>query len=252
MPAIQPESGMSERGRFVDGFRRDGFGIIRGALGAADVDHLQQILLKMLADASGAANSLEVHLPRIIEMYPDVVVPLATAPPLLATLTDIFGTVPHLAGSYGHVKPAGTGAHTRVHSDVAHLRGVPHGDSTLMVKVMYALTLTAQGSGATFVHPGTHRSPSGPEQHESSDGVYLHLDPGDLQIFHANIQHTATPNTGSTPRLSLWCVYAQPWMRVFPGHEHGEALLSTLRPKIEAYPALADVFGLSNPYSSRQ
>jgi ectoine hydroxylase-related dioxygenase (phytanoyl-CoA dioxygenase family) len=155
--------------------------------------------------------------------------------------------------SYGHVKPAHTSAHTGVHSDVAHLRGVPHHASTLMVKVMYALTKVGPQSGATLIYPGTHRLPAAEQADpEGMDGIHILLEPGDVQIFHANLLHTATANPTDQARLSVWFVYAQPWMRAFPGHEHTSEFLDALSPRIESEPALATVFGLPNPYATRR
>jgi hypothetical protein len=239
--------------QFADTVRRDGFGIVRGALDVRAAARMREMLDRLLPEARHPSSDLlEVHLPHIVEKHPDFV-DLAIAPPLIRVLTELFGTVPHLVGSYGHIKPARTTAHTSVHSDVAHLRGVPHYASTLMVKIMYALTPTGSGSGATLVYPGTHRAMAGGQLLlEGREGVHLQLDPGDLQVFHANIQHTATPNVSDSPRLSLWFVYAQPWMRVFPGHEYSETFLGMLHQRIVSNPVLAGVFGLSNPYSTLQ
>ena len=53
----------------------------------------------------------------------------------------------------------------------------------------------------------------------------MQLDAGDLLLFHANIKHSATANIGTRARLSMWSVYALPWMRVFTGYEFDAAYL---------------------------
>jgi hypothetical protein len=166
----------------------------------------------------------------------------------LQLLDSIFGTAPRLISSYGHEKAAGTASHTGVHSDVAHLPGVPHHLSTLMVKVMYPLTPVGPSDGATVVYPGTHRLPQG--QPADSAAHQVLLDAGDLLLFHANIKHSATANTGTRVRLSMWCVYALPWMRVFTGYELGAAFLDERRTRSAGEPHLADLYGLSDPYAT--
>jgi hypothetical protein len=246
---IQPANAINQ---FAVAFRRSGFGVVRGALDAGRVQEMRMLLRHALcAQRNIAEDPLEVQLPRIVEVRPEFLA-LATAPPLITMLTELFGTVPHLVASYGHSKPARTSAHTGVHSDIVHLHGVPHHDSTVMVKVMYALTPVGPGSGATLVYPGSHRLPAaeqtcrGPKR-----ALALLLEPGDVQIFHANLLHTATANPSPLPRLSLWFVYAQPWMRVFPGHEYTTAFLATMGSRLESDPVLASVFGLPDPYSTR-
>ena len=242
------------RAPFAAAFRRDGFGVVRGAVDAREAVTLRTALHELLAGVppQSSPDPLEIHVPHLVEKHPGFAA-LATAPPLLSTLAGLFDSMPQLVASYGHVKPAHTSAHTGVHSDIAHLQGVPHHESMLMVKVMYALTPVGPESGATFIYPGTHRLPA-PQQvrRTDEDGVHILLAAGDAQLFHANLLHTATANASGNPRLSVWFVYAQPWMRAFPGHEFSGAFLDALRPQLRAEPALAAVFGLSNPYSTRR
>lgn len=154
-----------------------------------------------------------MEVPRIVERHEDFAA-VATSRPLVATLTGIFGLVPQLVCSYGHEKPPHTRTHTVSHSDVAHLPGVPHHLSLLMVKAMYALTAVRVGSGGTVICPGSHREPS--------------------------------PDA----RLSLWFVYALPWMRVFPGYEYSEDFLKALQPRLASESCLSWIYGLRDPYAT--
>jgi hypothetical protein len=241
-----PVIARSELGEFVDRFHDDGYGIIRGAVPQDAVPGLRSRLLQLLGpiQSGPGAPPPQRLLPRLVELDP-MFTDLAVSPPLVATLTEVFGTVPHLVCTYGHEKPAGTAAHTGPHSDVAHLPGVPHHLSLLMVKAMVALTPVAAGGGATSVYPGTHQGA------ESGQGQAVELEPGDMVIFHANIRHTATANTAAVPRLSLWFTYTQPWMRVFPGYEFSAGFLRTLAPLLETRPGLRAMFGLTDPYATQ-
>src|SRR5262249_9419163 len=149
------------------------------------VEDLRTCLEQMLDDrAAGKPAPLQRIVPRIIERN-ESFAGLATSRPLVAILMEIFGVVPHLVCSYGHEKPARTDAHTRPHSDVAHLPGVPHHLSLLMVKAMFALTAVTTGSGGTMIFPRSHRQPPGADS-QDGPGHYVALEPGDLLLFHAN------------------------------------------------------------------
>lgn len=237
---------------FTRDFHEAGFGVIRQAVPPGGADQLRGCLVPLLGNGTAdGPSALQRVVPRIVERDP-MFADLATSPPLVATVTALFnGVVPHLVCSYGHEKPAKTDAHTRPHSDVVHLPGVPHHLSLLMVKAMYALTPVTLGSGATMVHPGSHRQDgAGGDRAAWPPGHYVFLDPGDLLLFHANICHTATDNTSNAARLSLWMVFALPWMRVFPGYEYDPAFLAGIRPRLAAEPHLAAIYGLSDPYAT--
>jgi hypothetical protein len=232
---------------FVQSFKAEGFGVVRSAIDPDTALSLSQCLTALLGPAPHPPPPQRL-VPRIVERN-ERFAELAEARPLLQILDSVFGTAPRLICSYGHEKAAGTASHTGVHSDVAHLPGVPHHLSTLMVKVMYALTPVGPSDGATVVYPGTHRLP--PEQ--TADATTAHqvqLDPGDLLLFHANIKHSATANIGTRARLGMWSVYALPWMRVFTGYEFDAAYLDERQARSTTEPRLADLYGLRDPYAT--
>ena len=69
-------------------------------------------------------------------------------------------------------------------------------------------------------------------------------------LFHANLQHTATPNTSAASRLGLWFAFTQPWLRIFPGYEFSADFLTAQQPRIAADPRLRHLFGLADPYAT--
>ncbi|OLE28748.1 MAG: hypothetical protein AUG49_01500 [Catenulispora sp. 13_1_20CM_3_70_7] len=182
-------------------------------------------------------------LPRIVELDPGFA-ELGTGPGMVATVSELFGTVPLLACSYGHRKAPGTPAHTGLHSDVAHLRGLPHHQSLVMVKAAVALTAVDLDAGPTAVAPGSHRTG------DVGEHVRVTLRVGDMLLFHANLHHTATPNTSAASRLGLWFVFTQPWLRIFPGYEFSTDFLTAQQPRIAADPRLRHLFGLADPYAT--
>lgn len=234
---------------FVRHFHDAGFGVIRHAVRAVEADGLRARLRELLPDqTAGPSTPLQRIVPRIVERD-ERFLALATSPPLVAILRDIFGVVPQLVCSYGHEKPARTRAHTGPHSDVAHLPGVPHHTSLLMVKAMYALTPVPPGAGGTLIFPGSHTAPPGDSLREP-DGHHVVLEPGDLLLFHANVRHTATENSSPNARLSIWLMFALPWMRMFHGYEYGEEFLQGVRERAAQEPHLSSIFGLDDPYAT--
>lgn len=235
---------------FVRDFNESGFGVIRQAIAPTAIPELHGRLAQLLGGRRTDAVPPQRLVPRIVEQdsrFTD----LASRAALIAILTDIFGGVtPQLVASYGHEKPARTWAHTGPHSDVAHLPGAPHHLSMLMVKAMYALTPVRLDSGETVIYPASHRRPADDPTEQPSAGCHVQLDPGDLLLFHANVRHTATDNESSASRLSLWYVYALPWMRVFPGYEYSEDFLASIEPRIASEPHLAALYGLADPYAT--
>jgi hypothetical protein len=233
--------------KFAEDFHESGYGVIRQAIPSELAVDLRNRLLPMLP-ASDGTTPLQQLVPRIVERGP-IFADLVARPELVATLTEIFGgVVPHLVCSYGHAKPAQTRAHTGTHSDVAHLTGVPHHQSLLMVKAMFALNPVTEESSATMLIPGSHRAPDGGSGRPAQR---IRLNPGDLMLFQANIRHSATDNAAATPRLTIWLVYAQPWMRVFPGYEYNAPFLAAVREQLATQPYLSALYGLDDPYATR-
>lgn len=233
---------------FVESFQQQGFGVIRSALPANETRRLRSQLEILLPEHdSPEAAPLQRLVPRIVERQEQVAA-LATDTRLAGVLSEVFGTIPQLICSYGHDKPAGTDAHTDLHSDVSHLPGVPHDLSLLMVKVMLPLTPIRPGMGGTLIAPGSHRTRTG---ESLNDARYVTMEPGDLLLFHANIQHTATPNESNQRRLSIWLVYGLPWMRPFPGYEFTSEFIEQQRDRTRSDPVALSIFGLTDPYATK-
>jgi ectoine hydroxylase-related dioxygenase (phytanoyl-CoA dioxygenase family) len=236
---VAPETGLHAA---QDAFHEHGFVVLRKVIDGAHVSNLRIRLEGLFGPVSTPRPAQEV-LPRIVELdsgFADLVV----SSELLTMASDLLGTPPLLACSYGHRKAPGTPAHTGPHSDVAHLQGIPHHASLVMIKAVVALTAVGPDNGPTEVLPGSHRGGGAEEP------IRVMLDAGDMLLFHANLQHTATANASSESRLGLWFVFSQPWMRIFPGYEFGADFLAAQRPRIAANLELRHLFGLADPYAT--
>lgn len=216
--------------------------MLRNVINGAHASDLRSQLEALLGPTPTQAPAQEV-LPRIVEHDPRFT-DLATSHGMLTTVSALLGTSPLLACSYGHRKASRTPSHTGPHSDVAHLQGIPHHQSLVMIKVVVALTAVGPGNGPTVILPASHRGEG------TEEPTAVTLDVGDMLLFHANVQHTATANTSSQDRLGLWFVFTQPWMRIFPGYEFSTDFLAAQRTRISADPRLLHVFGLADPYAT--
>jgi hypothetical protein len=226
---------------FARQMEHDGVAIVASAIEPGLASRLRGRIVELKDD--WIDEGTQRVIPKLVSKDPRFA-DLATAPWLLTRLERIFGGVPHLVCSYGHVKPAGTVAHTVEHSDVAHLPGVPHDRCLLMVKVMLALNPVPSDRSPTVLRPGTHRGDPPGERMTAT------LEAGDALIFNANIRHSATANLSTMDRMSLWFVYGQPWMRTFTGYEHDSSFLSTLGFRLTNHAAFRRVYGLEDPYAT--
>jgi ectoine hydroxylase-related dioxygenase (phytanoyl-CoA dioxygenase family) len=85
------------------------------------------------------------------------------------------------------------------------------------VNVLVAFDTFDRASGATEVFPGLHRSrvPAPPDQPldadesrmDTSAGVLIELEPGDVALFHSMIPHRSAPNHGARQRRGLFLTY---------------------------------------------
>jgi ectoine hydroxylase-related dioxygenase (phytanoyl-CoA dioxygenase family) len=239
MTITLPETGLQPA---LDAFHERGFVVLRNVITGAHAADLRSRLEALLGPTPSPAPVQEV-LPRIVErdsQFTD----LATSHGMLTTASELLESAPLLACSYGHRKASRTLAHTGPHSDVAHLQGIPHHQSLVMIKVVVALTAVGPDNGRTVVLPGSHHGEGNEEP------ISVALEAGDMLLFHANLQHTATGNISSKNRLGLWFVFTQPWMRIFPGYEFSTDFLAAQRSRISADPRLRSVYGLADPYAT--
>ena len=218
------------------------------ALTADAVEHLLKSL-RSAYEHSAVRLPSEILVPRIVEkdrLFFD----LALNPSVIRIVERVMGHDIHLVMNQGHVKPPNTDSHTAVHSDLFHLKGVPHHLSTLMVKCMYFLSRVGLGDGGMQVFPSSHASPhaENPPTAERFEPIYITAEPGDAIVFNGNLLHTATPNESERPRLTLTFSYAHTWMRVLQGHEFSARLRNMVATSgsLEA----KQIFGLTTPYTT--
>jgi ectoine hydroxylase-related dioxygenase (phytanoyl-CoA dioxygenase family) len=227
----------------------EGFTIVEGAIPAASVSEMRLALHSLLLDrASNWEMELETVVPRIVERH-RLFRRLALDHLIREVVCDVMGPDVHLVLNQGHLKPARTRAHTAVHSDLLHLRGVDHSTSLLMIKCMVALSPIGPGDGGLSVFPRSHRVryDAYPPQMRG-DSTYITMKAGDAVFFNAGMMHSATNNDSDRPRLSLWLAYAHTWMRQLPGFEPSPEFLADVASDDDPY--ARQIFGLNEPYAT--
>ena len=234
----------------VAAYRRDGFTILRGAIGPGLVSACVEDIAG-LASGRIPARSTEIALeagvdPRQVRpedredhirkfaWYVEDSEPLraaAMAPRLHGGLDQILGEGRVLFQDMALIKPPRIGSAKPWHQDAAYFRV---SDPNLIVGVWIALDAARRENGCMEVIPGSHLD--GPAVHlphadmnqceiradslRLADRVAIELDPGDALIFHALLQHYTAPNRSGLRRRALQFHYHQTGLRWVSLEEH--------------------------------
>ena len=234
----------------VAAYRRDGFVVLRGAIGprlvAACVDDISglasgriparstEIALEAGIDAQRLRpEEREDHI-RKFAWYVEDSEPLraaAMAPRLHTALDQILGEGRVLFQDMALVKPPRIGSAKPWHQDAAYFRV---SDPNLIVGVWIALDAARRENGCMEVIPGSHLD--GPAVHlphadmnqceiradklRLADRVAIEMDPGDALIFHALIHHYTAPNRSGFRRRAVQFHYHQTGMRWMSLEDH--------------------------------
>jgi phytanoyl-CoA hydroxylase len=224
-----PELGAGQ----VAAYRRDGYTILRGAIGprlvAACVDAISglasgriplrstEIALEPGIDpAAIAPEAREDHIRKFAWFVEDSA-PLraaAMAPSLHRALDRILGEGRVLFQDMALIKPPLIGSAKPWHQDAAYFRV---SDPSLIVGVWIALDEAKRENGCMEVIPGSHlRGPAVHLPHVDinqceiradavrlAERVAIALAPGDALIFHALLHHYTAPNRSGLRRRAL-------------------------------------------------
>jgi phytanoyl-CoA hydroxylase len=227
----------------VAGYRRDGFVVLRGAIGPRHVEACVADIAG-LANGSLPARSTEIALEagvdpaslgpaqredhiRKLAWYVEDSEPLraaAMAPRLHRALDQLLGEGRVLFQDMALIKPPRIGSAKPWHQDAAYFRV---GDPGLIVGVWIALDAARRENGCMEVIPGSHLD--GPAVHlphadmnqceiradrlRLADRVAVELEPGDALIFHALLHHYTAPNRSAQRRRAIQFHYHQTGLR---------------------------------------
>jgi phytanoyl-CoA hydroxylase len=250
MDGIEKGGGAPLAAADVAAYRRDGYCILRGAIGerlvgacAADIAGLAsgriparstEIAFEAGVDpALLAPDAREDHI-RKFAWYVEDSEPLraaAMAPRLHRALDQILGEGRVLFQDMALIKPPRIGSPKPWHQDAAYFRV---SDPGLIVGVWIALDAARRENGCMEVVPGSHLD--GPAVHlphadmnqceiraehlRLADRVAIELDPGDALIFHALLHHYTAPNRSDLRRRAVQFHYHQTGLRWMSLEDH--------------------------------
>lgn len=214
--------------RQVEGYRRDGFLVLRSVFGHAEAAELETEAENLLARHAGLIDKHNLRCrfqPHhesgecLFETF-DPVIDLAPACRRVAydarifdTLADLYGEPARLFKDKLIFKPPGAKGYA-LHQDFIAWPGFPRSFLTVLVPIDAA----DAENGCTEVFAGRHHagalSPEDGQFHElspelidGSRGVKLELAPGDVAIFGGFTPHRSGPNRSSYPRRQLYLSY---------------------------------------------
>ena len=227
----------------VAAYRRDGYTVLRGAIGprlvAACVDAITglasgaipsrstEIALEAGVDAASLRpEERQDHIRKFAWFVEDseALHAAAMAPRLHRALDQILGEGRFLFQDMALVKPPRIGGAKPWHQDAAYFRVSEPG---LIVGVWIALDPASRENGCMEVIPGSHLD--GPAVHlphadmnqceiradlvRRDDRVAVELQPGDALVFHSLLHHYTAPNRSGLRRRAVQFHYHQAGLR---------------------------------------
>lgn len=201
-------------------FERDGYTIIRGALGLDEVDRLTEAVDRVYAEERGTGGPL--HLLAFCGREA-AFLELVDHPAILPFVAEVLGANVFVQHCHLDVHPPEPPDGQRPwmwHQD----GGVVNRDletdprPRLSVKIAYFLTdVSEPGRGNFVVMPGSH--PCNQIERPLSDdndlpgAVPILASPGDAVVFDRRTWHMRSPNRSDITRKALFYAYAYRWIR---------------------------------------
>jgi phytanoyl-CoA hydroxylase len=223
----------------VAAYRRDGYLVIRGLLGARLVEACRQALSDLAADRIPrretkiwlepgfriediAPLSREPYVRKYMDYVEDAPALKAAAMHgrLQAILDRLMGEGRVLFQEMALVKPPRIGSDKPWHQDASYFRLT---DPSLIVGVWIALDSATRTNGCMEVVAGSHRGGPKPHRHDNDlarcampedtvatgEARALEMEPGDALIFHALLHHFTGPNRSNSHRRAIQFHYHQ-------------------------------------------
>jgi phytanoyl-CoA hydroxylase len=217
-------------------FRRDGFVVLRAALGPRHVTACIQALTDLATGAIPACETtlmFETGTPPdapgrelLIRKYMDftedapVLKAAANSRALHLALDQLLGQGRVLFQEMALVKPPRIGSEKPWHQDAAYFRLT---DPALITGVWIALDPALAQNGCMELVPGSHLDGGAPHIHENdfnrcrilpervraAERVAVEMRPGDALLFHSLVHHYTAPNTSDLRRRAVQFHYHQ-------------------------------------------
>lgn len=205
--------------------REHGYGVVRGALSAKELEVIRPRFHAVIGEAMAAAEqgSRHVEVRRLLEQDP-CLANLMAQPVIFPIARQLIGRDITLAsGGEGDCRPAGTGAFISWHNDFQWMTDLAYPLPHAWIRCTYLIDDVDADTGPFTLLPGTHRAdrPCPTAEMTHPDGqprvmpgqVAITGRAGDCLINNTEIWHTSTPNTSSAPRMLAMFLYKHAWMR---------------------------------------
>jgi phytanoyl-CoA hydroxylase len=240
-------------------FAANGFLTIENALTTRELAQVRaetaaaEALWEKDPDLPGYKNAALWELRAPIE-YGELMRDLLWHPKTFPLVRAFLGDDVSMIDNSYYVTPSRTPhTHADWHHDVG-LPGVYHPMSVMMVKVFFLLTDVNADSGGTAMIPGSHRFPmdfrfpkvGSPK--EMPGAVQMHGKAGTAYLFNGRIYHAAVNNDSDSARKVLIYNYGHHWMKIWPGYEPSQRLLTWAAQSAD--PVRMQVLGMGPAYQT--
>ncbi len=211
---------MTGRSTALDALREDGYVVLPGVLGSAEVEAMRSALAPYLEGRLFGRNDFEgTRSERVYALLAkDATLARLVEDPEILALVDELLPAHYLLSAFLaiNVHPGETAQAFHV-DDAAGGFPMPPPRPHQGVSVIWALEDFTPDNGATEVVPGSHRF--GPAQLSPTDAqaVQVVMSAGSAVVFLGNLQHRGGAHRGSPhdslTRLGVTTQYCAPWMR---------------------------------------
>ena len=219
----------SQTDKYVEQIRRDGYCVVEGMIGAADLDRVRDDAIRVthkdkryrpelggIAVAQDLINSSQVFAPFLV------------SPPLIAVIKALLGPLPRVTSASALVSYPGNEQgdwHTDWPYSVefSDYMPTPYPDITMHLSTLWMLTPFNSMSGGTRIIPGSHRWGDSPNHREGFDPFSLHPDEvqvegeaGSALVWDTRAWHAIASNRSGEPRVAIVARYIPWWLNSNP------------------------------------
>lgn len=207
-----------DAGEIGDALERDGYVVVEGVVGPAEVAAIKADLLRILDSTPTGRNDFEGwETQRIYAVFAKTRMfdQWAIHPVLLEVLDRVLGHYQLSAPTGIHIGP-GEKAQVLHRDDSIYPLPEPHGE--VVVNTMWAIDdFTAENGGTCFV-PGSHRWEPGRLPSADDEVVQIEMPAGSVAFYTGSIWHGGGANRTDQPRLGLILEYVAAWLRPQENH----------------------------------
>lgn len=195
-------------------FERDGFVVVPGALGRAQLGRLRTAVDRIWEEEAGSEGPL--HRLAFVGLD-DAFLELVDHEACLPLVSEVLSPNIYIYHCHLDVHPPQEAAESgwRWHQDGGRQNvELDSPRPRLSVKVAYFLTdVPSAEHGALRVVPGSHCRDSLSREHEPPDAVALVVEAGSAVIFDRRLWHARGDNVSDRTRKALFYAYTHRWIR---------------------------------------